>query len=197
MTKVASLDHLHASIEPLRRDLLHRLLCEAPSPAKRKRWVQEVGELTLLEAEMAQHRHYLAQAALGCAHGKAGTAPADWDKFADGVAYDARQEVLKDLTALQGGTLSPALLRYIDQFPSQSSRSDDELTEHLRAISVLLPSDPFAGMTDADAREHVQERYFENLEATLFATTYADDVAQARQLTVNGGDFSHVRALLL
>jgi hypothetical protein len=197
MTKTASLDHLHASIEPLRRHLLHRLLSEAPSLAKRKRWVQEVGELTLLEAEMALHRHYLAQAAAGCAHGEAGTTPADWDEFADGVAYDARQEVLKDLTALRGGALSPGLLRYIDQLPGQSSRSDDETVEYVRAVSMLLPSDPFASMTDADAREHVQGRYFENLEATPFATTYADDVTHARQLTVDGGDLGHVRALLV
>lgn len=196
MNKIESLIFVHASLEPVRQKFLEKLLYEHPATTEREPLLHKVGGLTLIQEEAVLHHRALELADLACGHGLAGTKPPQWDEVMDGEVYDAYQEVLYALDVAPQQQLSPALLAYIDQLPKQSSQDYQDRIAHARSEATVWPGNPLQHLTDEQVAQQSQQILVEKLEAMLFASSYAADLAQARQLAEAQGDFGHIRELL-
>jgi hypothetical protein len=196
MHKLESLEQVHASIEPVRQKRLRELLYSPLEPAQREHLLREVGELSLLQEEVVAHRRALELADIACAQGLAGTVPDRWDEVMGGEVYSAYRELLYALDIAPGGQLSPALLTYIDQLPSRSSQEYLDRIIESRSPATVWPGNPLKDLTDEQVGQQSHKILTEQLEATLFAGSYAADLAQARQLAEARADFGSMRELL-
>lgn len=196
MHKIESLESVHASLEPVRQQLLKQLLYEHPVPIEREQLLRQVGELSLLQEEVIAHRQALELADLSCARGLDGTAPDQWDEVMKGEVYDAHQEIVESLSVAPARVLSPELLAYIDQIPAQSKQDYLAMIERARADTTIWPGNPLKELTDDEVARRGDKLKLEKLETMLFATTYADEVAHAWQLAEVRGDFARIRELL-
>jgi hypothetical protein len=196
MNKVESLEQIHASLEPVRQQLLQQLLYASVTPDQQKHLLREVGKLSFLQEEVIAHRRALELADIACAQGLAGTVPERWDEVMNGEVFNAYQELLYALDIAPRGQLSPALLAYIDQLPNRSSQEYlDRITES-RSTTTVWPGNPLQDLTDEQVGQQSHRILTEQLEATLFAGSYAADLAQARQMAEAQGDFGSIRELL-
>jgi hypothetical protein len=198
MSKFQSLAKIHESIGITRAPVLNTLLFSDLTAAKRKRLVIEAGELTLLRAEIDGHKHALQLADLACEHGRAGTIPDRWEEWGGGEAYDPHQEVVDSLEWApgRGAGMSPALLEYIDQLPQQSSQRFVDMLQQAQNAAPLLPAVTAEKITSGDAGQMGHGLYVESLQDTLFASSYADDLAQAMHLAKQKGDFEQISQLI-
>lgn len=185
MEKIAALNHVYAVIEAA---------CETLTPLGSR---QELEHLRHLQNELTAHRQMMELADLACALGLAGTAPVGWEEWGGGQPYDPYQEVLIALDAVPGnGHLSPALFAYIDALPGRAQGAHDRLIASARADTEIWPDNPIKNRSEEQVGRDSMTLYLQQVEATGFATTYADDLTQARQLAEARDDFGRIRALL-
>lgn len=196
MEKLAALACVHASIEPVRQRRFRQVLYASPAPTQRAHLVQEVGELSLLQEETLLHQRALELAAVACAQGLAGTVPERWDEVMGGEVFSAHRELLYALDIAPGGQLSPALLAYIDQLPSRTGQAYLDQIAAARSPTTVWPGNPLQHYTLEQVGQQYHQLVAAQLEAMLFAGSYAADLAQARALAEANGDLAQIQALL-
>ncbi len=113
-----------------------------------------------------------------------------------GQVYDAYRDLLEALDMAPNQQLSPALLAYIDQVPRRSSQDFQELITRSRSAASVWPGNSLKALTDEQVAQRSQNIFVQKVEAMLFAGTYADDLAAARELAAGRGDFALIRELL-
>jgi hypothetical protein len=195
MHKMESLIHVHATLEP-ERQLIKQLIYKHPSPSEYEQLLRQVGELSFIQEEAFSHYRALELADLACAYGLAGTMPDRWDEVMGDEVYDAYRDLLEALDIAPNQQLSPALLAYIDQIPRRSSQDYQDMITRSRSDASAWLGNPLKDLTDEQVAQKSQNIFVEKVEAMLFAGTYADDLAAARQLAAVRGDFARIRELL-
>ncbi len=203
--KLGALEQLSALILPVRKRLLDELLAGYESATKQKKLLTQVGELTLMRAELEGHGRALQLADLACEYGKSDTVPDNWAEWHSDEPYDAHKEII---TALEwapgrGAGLSPALLTFFEQLPGEQSKDFADGMNHAMLIAPilsLLPENDYgAGLDEVTPKEigdHAHAIVRDLLEKTMFLSGYNQEVARALTLAKQGGDFEEISQLV-
>lgn len=195
MHKIESLTYVHASLEQVRLRLLNQLLYEQSASTASEQLLRQLGEVNLIQQEALMHCHSLELADLACTYGLAGTIPDQWNETMGGELYDPYQDLHDAFRIAPAPTLSCALLAYIDQLPAQGKQNYLEMVARAR-VDTLWPDNPLQKLTEDEVAQRGQRIELEKIEALLFATTYEEEIVQARQLAETQGDFDRIRQLL-
>lgn len=175
MSKRKSLKRIGAFIEDRAKLESLLLLLSSVVDDDRASKIELLGNLALYQEEITFHRHKLKEAIKICEYGLDGTQPL----------------VAKILDRPPGKTLSQGLLWFIDTLPSMLDEGHRSMVEQRDVF------DFFEGKSDEEAHQQNLAGHRHNIELTLFAQSYADDLLKANELAESGGEFSAIRKLLL
>jgi len=212
MTKTDHLDSIHARLAIRQQYFVFRLLRLEQyqfTPETFEEYTKSVGQATIMQLEIEDHCASLKAIEAACHHGLNGTIPEGYEE--DGyefteepetpeLPYDAYTDILG---YLHGGgnvsclTLSPPLKRFIELLPSVAAECAERDLHAKDGVLLHVNDDGSTRpMTQPELLRRGDQAQLEALELSLFAETYAQDLAQLQQLVQQRGDFRHLLDLL-
>jgi len=212
MRKTDHLHSIHARLAIRRQYFISRLLRldqYAFTPKTFAEYTKSVGQATVMQAELEDHCRSLKAIEAACHHGLNGTIPEGYSE--DGyeftqepetpeLPYDAYTDILG---YLHGGanisclTLSPPLKRFIELLPSVAADcAERDLHAKDGGLLHVLDDGSTRPMTQTELLRRGDQAQLEALELSLFADTYAQDLAQIHQLAQRRGDLQQILDLL-
>ncbi|MBO3273210.1 hypothetical protein [Hymenobacter defluvii] len=200
--------HLHVRMQYFINRLLRAEQYEF-TPESFDYYTKTVGQATIMQAEIEDHRDSLAHIEAACQHGLAGTIPEGYEE--DGYEFTKDPETPElpydpytdMLGYLHGGgnisclTLSPALLRFIELLPDVAAeRAERDATGQDGVLLYVNDDGSTRPMTQRELRRQGNRAVLEAAEEALFATAYAADMQQVKTLAEQRGDLQQILDLL-
>ena len=215
MSKIQSLETVKGYIEIRRHRFVQHVqylqFTNSHDVADYDKSLMIIGQATVLMSELYSHCMCLLGITAACEHGLAGTRPAGDEEWVrefgpftengEPAGYDPYQIILNYLTGvslyLPCLTLSPALLAFIDMMPEMAGKSfEQDLFEQHGVLTHVDGDGTARPATDAEVQRLGDNAVLQALEQSFFATTYAADMAQVKDLVEQRGCFHQILALL-